>query len=110
MSVLLTYMPVRLISGGLNELLEGAPPADLLLRIGEAVERARAEHGLSKPLVRSGKVGRKLYVEVDFTVNGSEWDITAEDAVRRSVERELRALELDVWAYVSLTADPSLFD
>lgn len=107
---LLAFMPVRLISAGLNELLEGAPSAELSVRIDDAVERVRAEFDLGEPLVRSGKVGRKLYVEVDFTVNGSEWNISAEDDVRRAVERELDSLGFDVWAYVALTADPSLFE
>jgi predicted Co/Zn/Cd cation transporter (cation efflux family) len=106
----LGYIPVRLISSGLNELLEGAPSPELSRRIDAAVERVRARFDLGAPLVRPGKVGRKLYVEVDFTVDGSAWDVAAEDEVRRAVEQELRSLGFDVWAYVSLTADPSLFD
>jgi len=106
----LAFIPVRLIASGLHELLEGAPSPELSRRIGDAVERVRARYDLSAPLVRPGKVGRKLYVEVDFTVDGTEWSVAAEDEVRRAMETELRALGYDVWAFVSLTADPSLFD
>lgn len=106
----LAVIPIRLIHGGMNELLEGAPPPALMARIEAAIETVRDEHDLPEPLVRAGKVGRKLYVEVDFTVDGTAWNVSAEDEVRRAVERELRALELNVWAYVSLTADPSLFE
>ncbi|VXA99567.1 hypothetical protein ARTHRO9V_10157 [Arthrobacter sp. 9V] len=49
-------------------------------------------------MIRSGKVGRKLYVEVDFVVPGSEWNVAEEDAVRRAVVAALEPLGLDVWA------------
>jgi predicted Co/Zn/Cd cation transporter (cation efflux family) len=101
---------VQLIAAGVNELLEGAPSRDLTERIHEAVDVVRAEFGLGEPLVRAGKVGRKLYVEVDFTVDGAAWDVAAEDEVRRAIERGLRTFGMDVWAYVSLTADPSLYE
>ena len=94
----------------MNELLEGAPSRDLTAQIHEAVDVVRAEFGLGEPLVRAGKVGRKLYVEVDFTVDGAAWDVAAEDEVRRAIERALSSLGMDVWAYVSLTADPSLYE
>lgn len=106
----LAYIPVQLIAAGLNELLEGAPSRDLTGRIHEAVDLVRADFGLGEPLVRAGKVGRKLYVEVDFTVDGAAWDVAAEDQVRRAIERALSTLGMDVWAYVSLTADPTLFE
>jgi predicted Co/Zn/Cd cation transporter (cation efflux family) len=106
----LAPIPIRLIFSGLNELLEGAPSPTLMANIETAVDSVQTQFGLSSPLIRAGKVGRKLYVEVDFTVDGTDWDITEEDQVRRAVERELRALGLDVWAYVSLTADPTLFE
>jgi predicted Co/Zn/Cd cation transporter (cation efflux family) len=108
--VVLAYIPVQLIAAGVNELLEGAPSRDLTERIHEAVGVVRADFGLGEPLVRAGKVGRKLYVEVDFTVDGAAWDVAAEDEVRRAIERALSTLGMDVWAYVSLTADPSLYE
>ncbi len=106
----LAYIPVQLITAGVNELLEGAPSRELTARIHQAVENVRTEFGLGRPLVRSGKVGRKLYVEVDFTVDGTGWDVAAEDEVRRAIDRALSTLGMDVWAYVSLTTDPSLFE
>lgn len=106
----LAYIPVQLIATGLNELLEGAPSRDLTARIHDAVGSVRADFGLGEPLIRAGKVGRKLYVEVDFTVDGAAWDVAAEDEVRRAIESALGGLGMDVWAYVSLTADPSLYE
>ncbi|MET4542243.1 putative Co/Zn/Cd cation transporter (cation efflux family) [Arthrobacter bambusae] len=108
--LILAYIPLGLIRTGLNELLEGAPSTELDAAITQAIQGVRAEYGLQEPLIRSGKVGRKLYVEVDFVVSGSEWNVGEEDAVRRAVVTSLEPLGLDVWAYVALTAAPELFE
>ena len=65
---------------------------------------------LDEPIVRLHKLGRKLYVEVDFVVEPGEWDVSEEDAVRRAVAEGLVPLGLDVWAYVELTTDRALVD
>ncbi|WP_311211915.1 MULTISPECIES: cation transporter [unclassified Arthrobacter] len=108
--LILAYIPLGLIRTGLNELLEGAPSPELDAAITAAIRGVRATYGLQEPLIRSGKVGRKLYVEVDFVVVGSEWSVGEEDAVRRAVVKALEPLGLDVWAYVALTAAPELFE
>jgi predicted Co/Zn/Cd cation transporter (cation efflux family) len=108
--LILAYIPIGLIRAGLNELLEGAPSKEIDAAITDAVHTVRKQFGLEEPLIRSGKVGRKLYVEVDFVVAGSEWSVGEEDAVRRAVVAALEPLGLDVWAYVALTADPKLFE
>lgn len=107
---MLAIIPVRLIRSGVNELLEGAPSRDLSDAIAVAVESVRGRYSLPQATIRSGKVGRKLYVEVDFVVSGSEWDVNEEDEVRRSIIAALEPLGLDVWAYVALTADPDLIE
>ena len=107
---LLAYIPIRLIRAGLNELLEGAPPKELGAAITAAVQSVQDRFGLQQPIVRTGKVGRKLYVEVDFVVAGADWDVSDEDAVRRAIVAALQPLGFDVWAYVALTADPTLFE
>lgn len=101
-------MPVRLIKAGINELLEGAPSPEITASVTEAVNSVRKAFGLPEPTIRSGKVGRKLYVEVDFIVSGPDWDVGEEDAVRRAVVSALEPLGLEIWAVVSLTADPDL--
>lgn len=108
--LILGYIPIGLIRAGLNELLEGAPSKELDAAITAAVQTVRKQYGLQEPLIRSGKVGRKLYVEVDFVVAGSDWDVAGEDAVRRAVVAALEPLGLDVWAFVALTAAPELFE
>lgn len=107
-SAMVAIIPIRLIKTGLNELLEGAPSPEIAAAVTEAVGSVRDVFVLPHPVIRSGKVGRKLYVEVDFIVSGADWDIGEEDAVRRAVISALEPLGLDIWAVVSLTADPDL--
>ena len=103
-------MPVRMLRDAGRELTEGAPPTPVLAAILAAVETVRAEHGLDAPTVRATKLGRKLYVEVDFVVQPGHWDVSDEDDVRRGVLAALAPLGFDVWANVELTTDPSLVD
>lgn len=107
--VLVGPLPVRLVRSGMHELLEGAPPPDVEVEIARVVAAARAEHGLPEAVVRATKLGRRLYVEVDFVVaTGSGWDVDAEDVVRHAVVDPLQLLPYDVWATVDITADRDL--
>lgn len=107
---ILAPIPVRLIRSGLNELLEGAPPAAVADEIVRIVAQVRERFALGEPIVRSSKVGRKLYVEVDFVVMASQWDVSEEDDVRHAIIDGLAPLGLEVWASISLTTDPGLTD
>ena len=101
-------VPWRLLRSGGREILEAAPPADVREAIEAAAELTRAEFDLPPPLVRATKLGRRLYVEVDFLVDAGDWDVAEEDRVRRSLIRALAPLELEIWANVELTTDPEL--
>lgn len=107
---ILAPIPVRLIRSGLNELLEGAPPAAVADEIARVVAQVQERFALGEPIVRSSKVGRKLYVEVDFVVMASQWDVSEEDDVRHAIIDGLAPLGLEVWASISLTTDPGLTD
>jgi len=102
--------PLRLLRSGTVELLEGEPPAEITAAVHGTVDDVRRRFGLDEPIVRLHKLGRKLYVEVDFVVEPGEWDVSEEDAVRRAVAEGLDPLGLDVWAYVELTTDRTLVE
>ena len=102
--------PLRLLRSGTVELLEGEPSAEISDAVRATVEEVRQRFGLDEPIVRLHKLGRKLYVEVDFVVEPGEWDVSEEDAVRRAVAEGLDPLGLDVWAYVELTTDRTLVE
>ena len=106
--VVLAPVPWRLLRAGGRELLEAAPPPELAAVVDLEARRVAAEFGLGEPIVRATKLGRRLYVEVDFLVQPGEWDVAEEDRVRRSLIGGLDALGLDLWANVELTTDESL--
>jgi len=101
-------VPWRLLRSGGREIMEAAPPEDVRRAIDVAAENTRAEFDLPAPLVRATKLGRRLYVEVDFLVEAGEWDVADEDRVRRSLITALDPLGLEIWANVELTTDPEL--
>ena len=109
-ATILVPTPLRLLRSGAVELLEGEPPAEIRESVLATVEEVRTRFGLDEPIVRLHKLGRKLYVEVDFVVEPGEWDVSEEDAVRRAVVDGLGPLGLDVWAYVELTTDRALVE
>jgi predicted Co/Zn/Cd cation transporter (cation efflux family) len=90
--------------------VEGVPPVEITDAVHAVVEDVRQRFALDEPIVRLHKLGRKLYVEVDFVVEPGEWDVSEEDAVRRAVAEGLVPLGLDVWAYVELTTDRALVE
>lgn len=107
-SVILLPTPLSMLRTTFVELLEGRPRPEVIEPVRAAVEEVRAEFDLPEPILRVSKVGRKLYVEVDFVVEEGVWDVAGEDRVRRAVDRRLDLLPYDVWLTVEITADPAL--
>jgi predicted Co/Zn/Cd cation transporter (cation efflux family) len=101
-------IPVRLIRTSLHELLEGAPPPEVTARIDATVAAVRHDHGLPRAVVRSTKLGKRLYVEVDFVVGKDTWTVDSEDEVRRAVVHGLEDLPYEVWVTAEVTTDPGL--
>ena len=101
-------MPARLVRDGTVELLEGTPPPEVVAHVRGIVDDVQREFGLPAPTVRATKLGRRLYVDVVFVVPHGDWDVDAEDDVRRAAVGRLRRMPFDVWANVELTADVDL--
>ena len=107
--VLLAPMPFRLLKHGMNELLEGAPSAELAREVDAAAETIRARFDLQGSQTRCTKVGRKLSVEVVYlALSGTT--IAQVDEVRHALLAELRRDDRDVWATIEFTSDPALVD
>jgi len=106
-SVLMFPMALGLLREGGRELLEAAAPRDVADAVAAGAERVRARHGLPAPVIRTTKLGRRLYVDVGFVV-ASRWDVADEDVVRRDLNDELGGLDYDVVAGVTLTRDGRL--
>jgi len=93
--------PLRMIRRALVELQEGAPEAHVQELIDAAVAEVQARFDLAAPVVRSTKVGRRLYVEVEGVVP-SQVTVAQEHEVRTAVRQGLAPLPYDVWLNVEL--------
>ena len=69
-----------------RELLEGVPDPTVTDPIHEAISRVRTGFGLPEPTTRIGKLGRKVYLELDFLVGDDQgWVLDDADRVRREL-------------------------
>lgn len=109
-SLIVLPRPISMISMMWSELGERRAPDDVMHQVEVLIASVRAAHGLPKPDLRVTKVGRKLYVDAEFLVDGDDWTLADEDAVRRDVAFGLDALPYEVWRNVALTTDPRLLD
>jgi predicted Co/Zn/Cd cation transporter (cation efflux family) len=109
-SLVVLPRPISMIRTMWAELGEQRAPADVMRLITALVEEVRARHGLPEPDLRVTKVGRKLYVDAEFLVDGGGWTLEDEDSVRRDVARGLAELPYEVWRNVALTSDPRLLE
>ena len=53
-----------------------------------------------------GKLGRKVYVEVDYLVDMGKWTISDVDLIRRELGRRFEEPGLNYWLNVELHTDP----
>ena len=103
---LFVISPSRMIRRTFVELVEGVPNVAIQELVLEALHDFGETFGLTDPDVRMTKVGRKIYVEVDFVVNPM-WKVEQSDAVRRVLSDRLRSLPQDLWLTLEFTADRS---
>lgn len=107
---LVAPIPVRLLRHGLGELLEASPDGAVLQEIERVIDRVSGVFDLPSPVVRSTKLGSKLYIDVVWVIDRVDVTIAREDEVRRATISALRELPFEVWAMVELTTDPALAD
>ncbi len=104
-SAVIVPTPLRMIKQMYTELLEGRPAAEVREPIEEAVLAVSAAHGLPAPTIRLGKLGRKLYLELDYLV-ADEWGVGEADVVRRELLTQLSEPGRSLWINVELHSDP----
>ncbi len=107
-AAVLAPVPWRLLRAGGREILEAAPSPEVQEFLQRAAAEVSAQYGLGEPFIRATKLGRRLYVEVDYLVEPGRWSVSDEDRVRRSLIGALDDLSYEVWANVELTTDPEL--
>ena len=88
--------PVRMMKRTLFELVEGAVDGAIAASIREAVTEVGISAGLSDPVLRMSKVGRKVYVEVGYVVPAS-WSVAAGDSLRTRLHSVLSEVSPSTW-------------
>lgn len=101
--------PIGMLRSAFHELLEGVPLGQLRDQVDALVLANTERFGLDEPTVRMSKLGPKLYLEVEFLVDGT-WTVTQADEVRRDLLTRLDAVPHDPWVTVGFSADPSLIE
>lgn len=106
-ALLVAPTSIGMLRTTIRELLEGAPGADAEEPIHQAIAAVSSNYGLPQPQsVLIGKLGRKIYVEVDFLVAADRWSLADGDRIRRDLNDALQAPGLSFWLNVELHTDP----
>jgi cation diffusion facilitator family transporter len=105
-AVIFVPVPLQMLRHAGAELLEATPPAEVSDPVYAAIESVRTEFGLPDPQTRIGKLGRKLYVEVDFLVGDAGWTIEDADRVRRAMSALMKRPGQLLWLNVEIHSDP----
>jgi predicted Co/Zn/Cd cation transporter (cation efflux family) len=99
--------PIGMLGQMWRELLEGAPPTEVAGPLLATIADVSRDYGLPVPMTRIGKLGRKVYVEIDYLVDQDEgWSISDADRVRRILLERLREPGRMLWLNVELHTDP----
>ncbi len=93
--------PVGMMRSMVIELLEGTPPDDVRAAVQHHVDGVEAAFDLEALTVRTTKVGPKLYVEIEGTVQ-PDVTVSQEHEVRQALLAGLDNLPYDIWLTVEL--------
>jgi cation diffusion facilitator family transporter len=106
-SVAFLVVPLRLVIGGVREVLSMSPPEDVQLELRAVVEEVQRRYGLQESFLRAAKVGGRMDIEVDYVVGpeSSVITITDCDAVRSDLHERLSALGYEKSLVVAFTND-----
>ena len=106
-AALILPAPIRMLRRSFRELLEGAPGPEITGPTA-AIAGTCADFGLPEPTARVGKLGRKVYLELDFLVTEADgWTVDHADQVRRRLLTELSEPGRLLWINVELHTDPA---
>lgn len=104
-TIVILPTPIRMLRTVFRELLEGIPEPEVTAPVMAVIAEVNAARGLPEPEVRIGKLGRKLYLELDYLVDASR-QLGEADEVRRDLMRELAEPGRLLWINVELHTDP----
>jgi predicted Co/Zn/Cd cation transporter (cation efflux family) len=98
-------VPVRLVIGGLREVLAMAPPVAVQAQLQACVDAVAERFGMRESFLRASKVGGRVDVEVDFVVGDAMCTVADCDVVRQALHDRLTAVGYGRSVVVAFTAD-----
>jgi cation diffusion facilitator family transporter len=100
-------VPLRLIIGGMREVMSMSPPEDVQSQLRAAVDEVGTRYGLEESFVRAAKVGGRMDIEVDYLVGPESRVVTVADcdAARSDLQERLAALGYEKSVVVAFTTD-----
>ena len=100
-------VPLRLIIGGMREVMSMSPPEDVQSQLRAAVDEVGTRYGLEESFVRAAKVGGRMDIEVDYLVGPESRVVTVADcdAARSDLHERLGALGYEKSVVVAFTTD-----
>ncbi|MCL1924651.1 MAG: cation diffusion facilitator family transporter [Defluviitaleaceae bacterium] len=114
LTILITLMfsktAIKAIKSCIRELMHAAPEPETFTFIKEKLSELKEKYEFTDKVLRLGKVGAKLIVEVDFIVkSGKKLDsILIQDELRRELIAYLDELPLEKWININFTSDKEM--
>ena len=95
------------IKGCVRELLMAKPSEEIVEIINKKLEIVNGSFGLFNHVLRLGKVGGKLIIEIGYVIEkGSKMDaIQMQDTLRKELTQQLEDIPYEKWVNVTFTGD-----
>jgi cation diffusion facilitator family transporter len=106
-SLAFLWVPVKLIIGGMREVMSMSPPAEVLEQLRECVAGIESRFSISESFLRASKVGARMDIEIDFVLGEDSPVRTVADCdrVREDLHERLAALGYERSVAVTFTND-----
>lgn len=90
-----------------RELMQRSPSDDIINVITEYIDKVDAGYDFSHKVLRLGKVGNKVIVEIDYVLKESSQldSFSKQDQIRNQLAEELTALDFKIWLNICFTGD-----
>lgn len=108
--VALMAVPFGLLRRSIHELQNPAPNPVVQQQVREVVEAVRQRERLPEPILRIGRMGATLTLELGFVLDPGTGDVACEDRVRRAVREGLAEVPYELWVVVEFSHDRSLVE
>lgn len=105
-SVYFLQFPLREMKKALREVLEMSPEGPLRREIEAAVQEVEAQYGITESFLRVTRVGKTIWVEIDFVAVSDELgSLKTQDRIREKIAGVLEGAAPKKWLTVSFMSD-----